>query len=159
MRFLVRLASAALAGLIVSAAPASAFELFADDGWNGLSNHFKKSDVAPRDRVPDCADPTVQATIRARFAKADREYYEGIEAIGDIDGIHEAGFTVNRPSPLARRFCAARASMSDGRTRTLYYKIVEDGGFAGRCWEVEFCIRGLDRWHVYDAACRTVRPQ
>ncbi len=154
-------AVAALVGLIASAAPAAAVELFAEDGWNGLGGILARSNAAPEDRIPACTDAQVQASIRSRFANAERNhsYYEGIDAIGAIDHVTEAGFTVNSPSPLARRYCAARAEMSDGRTRTLYYKIVEDGGFAGRCWEVEFCVRGLDRWHVYDAACRTVRPQ
>ncbi|PLX38378.1 MAG: cytoplasmic protein [Hyphomicrobiales bacterium] len=143
VRSAIRLAGAVFLAAAALAAPASAADYYGGDY---------------SERIPACDDAKVQSTIASRFAKADREYWREIDAIEAIDAIRQSGYKVDNPSPLARRYCHARVAMSDGRTRTMYYMIEEDAGFVGKCWNVEFCIRGLDRWHIYDPTCRTVRP-
>ena len=50
------------------------------------------------------------------------------------------------------------AAMSDGHTRTVWYLVEYDMGFAGIFGDsVEFCVSGLDRWDVYDSYCRVLR--
>lgn len=57
-----------------------------------------------------------------------------------------------------RLYCQATASMSDGHSRTLWYLVEYDEGFAGFFGDnVEFCLSGLDRWNVYDSYCRVLR--
>jgi hypothetical protein len=58
-----------------------------------------------------------------------------------------------------RKFCHAGARMSDGRTRDLWYILETPGGFAGppKLANLEFCIAGLDPWHIYGKDCSTIR--
>ncbi len=119
---------------------------------------FDRRHVEPNDRLPHCEDSNVHRIIAHRFSYADRDYYRGIDSIDSFDRVTEVALDAGRPSPLARRYCRARVAMSDQRTRTLYYMIEEDASFVSWSWGVEFCIRGLDRWRIYDGRCRTVRP-
>lgn len=134
------------AALTASALPSAAFEF------------MKSTPGDPETRVPTCDDPGVHRTISGRFADADREYYDGIEAIESFHDVTQVALVAHRPSPLVRRYCRARVAMSDDHTRTMYYMIEEKASFVSWTSGVEFCIRGLDRWRVYDGNCRTVRP-
>lgn len=60
---------------------------------------------------------------------------------------------------VGRKFCHAKALMSDGRKRDLWYLLEKPWGFAGTPFlsGLEFCISGLDPWHVYGKNCSTVR--
>ena len=51
----------------------------------------------------------------------------------------------------------ADAVMTNGDYRVVYYTIEHGVGFAGIGSSVDFCVLGLDPWHVHDGACRTVR--
>ena len=88
---------------------------------------------------------------------SDPDYLGGL-TIEDMSRVVETAYTQGRPSPYARRFCEARAQMSDGRARHVYYAIMEHSGFVGVSWNLRACVDGLDPWRVYDARCRTVRP-
>lgn len=44
------------------------------------------------------------------------------------------------------------------RTHRVYYSIVEDGGFIGASWGVEWCVDGLDRSWTYAPNCRMAKP-
>lgn len=60
--------------------------------------------------------------------------------------------------PIPRRYCGAKASMSDGRERDIWYLIEGGMGFATIGGDnVEFCVQGFDRWFVYNGRCRVVR--
>ncbi|SDU28760.1 cytoplasmic protein [Stappia sp. ES.058] len=108
-------------------------------------------------RVPTCDTAAVRRAVAGQIARADADYLGGI-AIEDMSRVVETAYTQGRPSPYARRFCEARAEMSDGRTRRVYYAIMEHSGFVGVSWNLRACVAGLDPWRVYDARCRTVRP-
>ncbi|MFC5989817.1 hypothetical protein [Limoniibacter endophyticus] len=61
-------------------------------------------------------------------------------------------------SDIPRHYCQATVSMSDGYSRTVYYLVEEGMGFVGMGGNnVEFCVPGFDRWHVYNGACRVVK--
>jgi hypothetical protein len=108
-------------------------------------------------RVPDCSDASVTGAVAGRVARADPAYGHGLTITG-MERVVETSYQVDRPSPYARRFCEARAHMSDGRTRRVYYAISEHAGFLGIGWGLEACVAGVDPWRVYDARCRTARP-
>lgn len=59
--------------------------------------------------------------------------------------------------PIERRYCHARAALSDGLNRDVWYLIERPLGFAGFGSNVEFCVAGFDRWHVYGGRCRALR--
>ena len=64
---------------------------------------------------------------------------------------------VAEPGLVRRDHCVADSPMSDGTTRTTYYAIEYGQGFASIGASVDFCVLGLDPWHVHDESCRTVR--
>ena len=41
---------------------------------------------------------------------------------------------------------------------TVWYSIIEDGGFLGASWGVDFCVEGFDRSWTYAPNCRMARP-
>ena len=59
--------------------------------------------------------------------------------------------------PIERRYCHAKAALSDGRSRDVWYLIERPMGFAGIGSNVEFCVSGFDRWHVYGGRCRSLQ--
>ena len=59
--------------------------------------------------------------------------------------------------PIARLYCGADVSLSDGMQRKIWYLVEEGMGFAGTGYNVEFCVDGFDRWNVYSGACRILR--
>lgn len=78
--------------------------------------------------------------------------------IVDFYRIHERRYlpeTAERP--IARRYCGATVQLSDGRERPVWYMIEYGQGFAGIGANVEFCVSGFDRWHVYNGGCRVLR--
>lgn len=107
----------------------------------------------PVNAVPACDSVEVLETIRARFASA--ELTPPGLAIAAIEQPRQARFVVNQPSPVARRYCAARTLLSNGKRPGVHYLIERNAGFAGYGWNVEFCLSGHDRWHVHDGRCRT----
>lgn len=60
-------------------------------------------------------------------------------------------------SPIERRYCHATVGLSDGHSRDVWYLIERPLGFAGIGSNVEFCVSGFDRWHVYGGRCRSLR--
>ena len=128
----------ALPGLLASAvAPAQAFGL-----------HTFKA----------CDSPAVLRTITHRFGIAERNVLHMGLSIEDYFNIHQNRFTPRTDTKfIARRYCHGQVAMSDGRTRTIWFLIESGQGFAGIGDNVEFCISGLDPWHIYGANCRSVR--
>ena len=60
---------------------------------------------------------------------------------------------------VGRQFCQAKVRMSDGQKRDMWYLLATPWGFSGTppLGGVEFCIAGLDPWHVYGKDCSTIR--
>ena len=105
-----------------------------------------------------CDSPAVFRTITHRFRIADRNVIQRDLAIVDYFDVYERNYTPATDMHLiARRYCQGKVSMSDGHTRSIWYLIESGQGFAGIGDNVEFCIDGLDPWHVYGAYCRSVR--
>jgi hypothetical protein len=108
--------------------------------------------------MPACDDGGVLSTISGRFADTQREFWNPQLAISGFDRVREIGFRSNGLSYIPRRFCIARAAMSDSKERTVIYNVVTAFGIIGMSWGVEWCVVGLDPNFAYAPACHTLRP-
>jgi len=105
-----------------------------------------------------CAQPGYLSTIAKRFQRYDPAYYQTGLSI-----VHFGHARTTRYEPetetflIPRLYCQVPAVMSDGRERTVFYLIEYGVGFSSIGDNLEFCISGLDRWHVYGSHCHSVR--
>ena len=136
MRRLLYAFAIALSGLI-SALPASAGERAA----------------------AECSDPHILSKIRSRFDYQVKHVPHLPDvAIEGFSRVHQHRYyPVKTHHPIARRYCGARAQLSDGRSRYVWYLIENPMGYAGIGNNVEFCVTGFDRWHVYNGRCRVLQ--
>ena len=108
-----------------------------------------------------CANDAVLGRIASRFRhQVSHVPHLPDVAIADFRRIRES---LHKPRiegkrPIDRRYCHAKADLSDGRSRDIWYVIERPMGFAGLGSNVEFCLSGFDRWSVYDGRCRVLRP-
>ena len=139
VRTLVALCGVLTVGSTIGPAPANAF---------GIRN-----DAA-------CDNPAVLRAISKRFAINDRNVIQRGLAIEDYYDVHQEQFVAAgeiEGTLIDRRFCRGKVAMNDGRSRTIWYMIELGQGFASMGANVEYCISGLDPWHIYGAYCRSVR--
>jgi hypothetical protein len=108
--------------------------------------------------MPACDDGGVLSTISGRFGQTQREFWNSQLAIGGFDRVREIGFRANGLAYIPRRYCVARAAMSDSKERTVIYDVVSAFGIMGMTWGVEWCVVGLDPNFAYAPACHTLRP-
>lgn len=129
----------------------------------GYSTPAEK-DYSPYSAIlPACNDPGVLSLISGRFAQKESDYWKSPLEIAGYDRIREIGFRSNGPGYIPRRYCIARAKVSDLRFRPVVYAIGEGEeilgfGFLGMGWGVEWCVVGLDRNLAYAPGCQAVRP-
>lgn len=150
-RVLPALACAALAGL----------------AWAGLATGPASArDQVPAEQriqpftgvLPSCSDGAVLSHIQRWFASRETSYWQSTLT---IDGFDKIGIVAERPwgvNYVPRRFCTARAHMSDGHVRRVDYFIKEDLGIIGMSWGVNWCVHGLDRNYAYAPDCKMARP-
>jgi hypothetical protein len=142
----------ALAGWVASLAPAAAANIFELNF--GLSG--PRYDAV----VPLCDDTGVLGQISSKFAHKEAEYWTSNLEIVGIERVREVAFRPWRGAPQAvpRRFCHGIAQISDGRRHVVHYSILENSGWLGVSWGVEWCVVGLDRNWAYNPSCRMARP-
>ncbi len=106
-----------------------------------------------------CDNPHVLSRISSKFRHQAREVHHNSGlSIAAYDRVHEHRYLdENERRPIARRYCMATATLSDGRERSVWYLIERGMGFASIGTNVEFCVSGFDRWNVYNNACRVLR--
>lgn len=112
---------------------------------------------APTVDAADCDDEATLARIVERFAWAEANTWHRGYVIERIEAPRLRYRNENGPSMIRHRHCEARAVMTDGSARPVYYTVEERMGLASIGRGVTFCVLGLDPWHVYDSACRTLR--
>ena len=78
--------------------------------------------------------------------------------IGGFDRVREIGFRSNGLSYIPRRYCVARAAMSDQKRRTVVYAVGTQLGIIGVTWGVEWCVVGIDPMFAYAPDCEIIRP-
>jgi hypothetical protein len=110
------------------------------------------------DTPPACDDASVLSTITGRFAQTQRTFWDPQLGIGGFDRVREIGFRANGLSYIPRRYCVARAEMTDLKQRTVIYAVVDSLGIIGQSWGVEWCVVGLDPMHAYAPGCSVIRP-
>lgn len=121
-------------------------------------------------QIPRCDDPAVLAKLSKRFASKEVKYWgEDIHILG-FDHIRQTGFRTWGLDHVPRRYCVATAITDEvppkapiyGKRilpkRAVVYNIIEDGGFAGYGWGVEFCVQHHDHNAAYAPACRAAGP-
>lgn len=105
-----------------------------------------------------CTEPDVLDYIMNRFVWTDQNVLKRGLRIEAIYATHRNRLEYETEThTIGRLYCHGTALMNDGRPRTIWYLIEEGMGFASIGDNVEFCIDGLDPWHVYGAWCRSVR--
>jgi hypothetical protein len=104
-----------------------------------------------------CADSGVLSSIANRFAWAERNTWHRGIVLHAIENPRPSNHPYYEPGLVARDYCVAEAVLTNGEIRPVYYAIEHGLGFAGVGRSVDFCVLGLDPWHVHDGACRTVR--
>lgn len=108
--------------------------------------------------LASCSEQKVLDYIKKRFVWSDEKLLKRglrIEAIQRPHQNRVQAATATRK--IERLYCHGTARMNDGRKRTIWYMIEKGMGFASIGNAVEFCVSGLDPWHVYGAWCRSVR--
>jgi hypothetical protein len=108
--------------------------------------------------MPACDDSGVLSTISGRFAGTQREFWNSNLAIGGFDRVREIGFRSNGLAYIPRRYCVARAAMSDQKERTVVYAVATQTGIIGNTWGVEWCVVGIDPTFAYAPGCEIIRP-
>lgn len=110
------------------------------------------------DAMPVCDDAGVLSTISSRFGQTQREFWDPNLAIQGFDRVREIGFRSNGLSYIPRRYCIARAAMTDQRYRTVAYAVATQTGIIGNTWGVEWCVVGVDPTLAYAPDCEVIRP-
>ncbi|GEO84572.1 MULTISPECIES: hypothetical protein [Alphaproteobacteria] len=106
--------------------------------------------------TPSCEQVT--GTVSGRFA-ANMRGFLGLDlSIAEYGMISENRLeTRDGTHRVERRYCHAKITTTDGARRQVWYLIENNWGFAGLGSSVEFCVSGLDPWHVYGARCKSLR--
>lgn len=81
-------------------------------------------------------------------------------AISNITDVQQTRYEpglVPELDAVTRHYCRATAHLSDGNQQPVWYLVEEGQGFVGIGNNVEFCLAGFDRWHIYNGSCRTLR--
>lgn len=112
---------------------------------------------APSDMETACASDGALGRIKSRFAWAERTQWRRGFVIQEIGNPRPSGHRFAEPGLVKRDYCVADAVMTDGSAYPVFYTIEHGLGFVGIGTSVDFCLPGLDPWHVHDGDCRTVR--
>ncbi|MET3355907.1 UNVERIFIED_ORG: hypothetical protein ABID33_003833 [Xanthobacter viscosus] len=108
--------------------------------------------------VPACEDQQALDLIASRFAETERMYWSSALAITGFEKVREIAFRPWGPEYQPRRFCKGTVFTNDARKHAIYYSIIEDGGFIGASWGVDWCVVGLDRSYAYAPSCKMAGP-
>ena len=95
--------------------------------------------------------------IMGDFAWAERRQWHRGFVMQSLENPRPSGHHFNEPGLVKRDYCVADAMMDNGMQFPVYYAIEHGLGFVGLGSNVDFCVLGLDPWHIYDGHCRTVR--
>lgn len=125
---------------------------------NWLEKNFWMSGPRYHGSLPACDNSIALTKIRLRFGQKEFNFWNSNLKIVDFDSVRETG---NRPwasDTIPRRFCTARALLSDGVWRPVHYLIGEDFSMIGGYWDVEWCVVGVDRNWANNPSCRMMQP-
>ena len=104
-----------------------------------------------------CDNAAAIDDIMDDFAWAEQTLWHRGFAMQSIDNPRPSGHRFAEPGLVKRDYCVADSVMTNGMQFPVYYAIEHGLGFVGIGSNVDFCVAGLDPWHVHDGDCRTVR--
>lgn len=152
-----------LAGLLATGSLAGA----ADMAGKGKTPAAEAGPVG-LDRVPACDAPAVLKVVVSRTGLALQRKKADGPALKELGEAEESAFIQLPESQIGRRYCHAKVELTEGRPTEAFYVVEERMSFASMPiprgtgsamrWGVDVCVLGTDIWHVYDGACRTMRP-
>ena len=105
----------------------------------------------------ECTSARALSRIKHIFAWADRNQWHRGFVISEIGNPRPSGHPYAEPGLVKRDYCVADSVMTDGTAWPVYYVVEHGLGFAGIGSDIDFCVPGLDPWHIHDGDCRTVR--
>jgi hypothetical protein len=108
--------------------------------------------------VPLCNESAPLSSIQSTFRTKEGRFWNSDLAIVDFLNVREIAFRPWVSAAIPRRFCRADVVTSDGVKRPMYYSIIEDAGFVGFSWGVEWCVVGLDRNWAFNPLCKMAKP-
>ena len=146
------------AATVLAAAAMVSVSTLAPQAASPLEKNFWLSGPRYDARVPLCEEPGPLEAVQYRFADKESQFWNSSLSILSFENVREVSFRPWVADAIPRRFCKAVALVSDGVKRPVYYSIIEDSGFAGFTWGVEWCVVGLDRNLAYNPACRMAKP-
>lgn len=171
----------------LAAAGLLAASLGSAEAANFFEKNFWLSGPNYSGNVPACNTPSALSHIQRNFATTESRFWNSSLTIDGFDHIREIAFRPWGAENIPRRYCSADVVVSgvegtpsfgtEGaygsgayqggkagkvvagpRRHTVWYSIVEDGGFLGISWGVEWCVEGLDRSWTYAPDCRMAKP-
>jgi hypothetical protein len=123
-----------------------------------LEQNFYLSGPRYDGNVPACNTASALSDIAGDFASKESRFWQSDLTIVSFSDVREDAHRPWAADTIPRRFCSAKAYVSDGRWRRVDYFIAEDTGFMGASWGVQWCVTGLDRNWSYNPACKMARP-
>lgn len=111
-----------------------------------------------RGKPPACDETEVLAKVLKEVAYGAPRVLGHHLAIETFDGIDEDATKAHGENWIDWRYCNAMVWLSNGESSEGVYRIEATKGFAPIDWNVEPCPPAYDRWRVYDACCRSIRP-
>jgi hypothetical protein len=106
--------------------------------------------------IPPCDSPLALSMITWRFGYKEARFWGS--QLTEFADIREIAYRPWGPGYVPRRYCSAKVRVSNYHDTTVYYSIIEKGGFAGVGYGVEWCVAGWDRNLAYSPNCRAARP-
>jgi len=141
-----------------SRVPGDATGLGEDLRMRGVAGVLLFRDPRFQNQLLPCDDSAALQTIQERFAEKEERFWNSRLSIRGFDHVRLVSTNPYGQNMIPRRFCTARAVLSDGRVRRVDYAILEDQGLIGATFGVEWCVTGLDRGRSFDPSCRMARP-
>ena len=108
--------------------------------------------------LPRCDDPGVLNFVTQGFNWREWEFWHTNLQVSEYQRVQEIGYRSNGIDYIPRRYCVARARFSDGYERAVKYNVIEDGGWFGYGYGVDWCVVGLDRNRAYAPGCQAAMP-
>jgi len=107
-------------------------------------------------QLPPCE--AALGTISSRFATKESRFWVSDLTVVSFEQVRETAFRPWGHDVIPRRYCSAKALLSNGHETKVHFWIGEDLGFAGMTWGVEWCVVGYDRNLTFAPRCKMAQP-
>jgi len=156
MRIALKTVLAAAAALMLL--PLAATESAAQ---SRLTVPAEEREVPWRGELPVCETPAVLGNIQTRFAAREQGFWASPLRIVGYENVRHVAHRPWGSAYIPRRYCSAVAHVDDGHRvtrRNVNYVIVEDLGFTGWGYGVQWCVTGVERHRHAAPDCRLMKP-